>query len=97
MGEDDLLESLRDITDRYETRARVLANQDDCLIAITDGKPVPTRKLRALPPWRAVLIARVAAKAGIPLEHGTLDALIAEAQEVGGDGSLRPAPEEART
>jgi hypothetical protein len=63
-------------------------NQDDCLIAITDGKPVPTRALKALPPWRAVLMARVAAKAGVPLEHGSVTELVAEARRVGGGGRL---------
>lgn len=62
--------------------------QDECLIAITDGRPVPSRALAALPPWRAVLFARVAAKAQIPLENGTLDQLVDEARRVGGDGTL---------
>lgn len=64
------------------------AAQDDCLIAIEDGRPVPAGKLGALPPWRAVLIARVAARAGVPLERGTVEQLRAEAADVGGEGSL---------
>lgn len=69
-------------------------HQDACLIAITDGKPLPSSAIAALPPWRAVLLARVGAKAGAKLEHGTLDQLVAEAQRVGGNGLLRwpPAP-----
>ncbi len=63
-------------------------HQDSCLIAITDERPVPARDLGKLPPWRAVLIARVAERAGIPLEGGTLDELIAEARRVGGEGTL---------
>jgi len=62
--------------------------QDDCLIAITDGKPVPARTLAELPPWRAVLMARVANKAGVPIEGGSLDELILEASRVGGTGAL---------
>jgi len=68
------------------------AQQDHCLIAITDGRPVPSADLYALPPWRAVLIAGVAERAGVPLEHGTVQALREQARRVGGDGVLvRPA------
>ena len=49
-------------------RATWLAASDDCLLAITDGHPIPTKALQALPPWRAVMLARVAAKAGAPVE-----------------------------
>lgn len=65
----------------------LIAAMDDCLIAITDGKPIPTARLRSLPPWRAVLIARVAHKAGA---MGTVEvqALVDEARRVGGDGTL---------
>jgi hypothetical protein len=66
----------------------IWAKQDICLIAIEDGKPIPSRALAVLPPWRAVLIARVADKAGVPLQHGTLDELVAEAKRVGGEGVL---------
>lgn len=61
---------------------------DACLIAITDGNPIPSEAIAALPPWRAVLLARVADKAGVDLEHGTLDQLVAEATRVGGAGTL---------
>lgn len=64
------------------------AAQDDLLIAIEDGSPLPTTRLKALPPWRAVMLARVAARAGVGLEEGTLDQLAAEAREVKGDGTL---------
>jgi hypothetical protein len=67
--------------------------QDECLIAITDGFPLPARALAALPPWRAVLVARVAAKAGISIEGGTLDELVGEAIRVGGEGTLTWPPE----
>lgn len=64
------------------------AHQDDCLIAISDGDPLPTAALLALPPWRAVLLARVADRAGVRLEQGTLPQLVAEASAVGGEGRL---------
>ncbi|GAC1542715.1 MAG: hypothetical protein NVS3B12_30940 [Acidimicrobiales bacterium] len=66
------------------------AAQDDCLIAVTDGINLPTSSLMALPPWRAVLVARVAARAGIGLQQGTVAQLVAEAREVGGKGTLGP-------
>jgi hypothetical protein len=66
----------------------VYGYQDDCLIAIEDGRPVPADRLLRLPPWRAVLIARVAERAGVPLERGGVRQLIAEARQVGGAGKL---------
>lgn len=71
-----------------DSRAELIANQDDCLLAIEDGNPVPADKLAKLPPWRAVMVARIAAKAGVPLERGTPEQLHAEAAEVGGEGTL---------
>lgn len=62
--------------------------QDDCLIAIEDGHPLRADRLLKLPPWRAVLVARVAQRAKVPLEKGTVDQLIAEARAVGGSGKL---------
>ena len=64
------------------------ALQDLCLIAITDGKPLPARAIAGLPPWRAVLLGRVANKAGIPIQGGTLEQLVEEARRVGGEGVL---------
>lgn len=63
-------------------------NQDDCLLAIEDGKPLPVRALQALPPWRAVMLAGLAARLGIPLERGNLRQLHAEARAIGGDRVL---------
>lgn len=74
----------------FGSRDALLANQDDCLLAIEDGHPVPAARLRALPPWRAVMMARIAARAGVPLELGTLDQLHAEAKEAGGSGTPGP-------
>ncbi|MGH9095292.1 MAG: hypothetical protein ACRDXE_09040 [Acidimicrobiales bacterium] len=71
-----------------DARPDFTGQQDDCLLAITDGNPLPTKDLRTLPPWRAVMLARVAAKAGVGLERGTLDQLVAEASAVGGRGVL---------
>jgi hypothetical protein len=66
----------------------LVAAQDDILLSIEDGKPIPTKAINALPPWRAVMLCRVADKAGARLQHGTLEELIAMAREVGGDGYL---------
>lgn len=71
-----------------DSRAELMANQDDCLLAIEDGHPVPAAKLGKLPPWRAVMLGRIGAKAGVPLERGTVSQLHAEAREVGGAGTL---------
>lgn len=71
-----------------DSQAHIYAIQDMCLIAISQGKPVPSGPLGMLPPWRAVLIGRVADKAGISLEGGTLEDLVTEANRVGGEGKL---------
>jgi hypothetical protein len=63
-------------------------NQDDCLIAIQRRNPLPVKALKALPPWRAVMMATVANRACITLERGTLAQIHAEAVAVGGDGKL---------
>ena len=42
----------------------LFANQDDCLIHMSEGKKPPLKALVSLPPWRAVLIARIAGEAG---------------------------------
>lgn len=91
MGADRLASHYADgMTSRTEidSRAELMANQDDCLLAIEDGRPVPAAKLAKLPPWRAVMLGRIAAKAGVPLERGTLGQLRAEAAEAGGSGTL---------
>jgi hypothetical protein len=77
--------------------SRLDAAQDVCLIAITDGQPVPAASLGQLPPWRAVLIARVAERAGIPLEGGSVAQLRAEAARVGGAGQLTWPPVHTET
>ena len=72
--------------DRYREALTIIFLMDDVLIDITDGyDPIP--RLRHLPPWRAVMLARVAEKCGL-IERPVLDALIAEASAVGGAGAL---------
>lgn len=72
----------------FGSRDELMASQDDCLLAIEDGDQVPAAKLAKLPPWRAVMIARIAARANVSLERGTLAQLHAEARAVGGAGTL---------
>ena len=69
----------------------LFADQDDCLIHISDGKKPPASKLRALPAWRAVLIARVARQA-LAMTKDELDALIEDARNVGPDNKLEMKP-----
>jgi hypothetical protein len=61
--------------------------QDDCLIDIADGKKINETKLRKLPPWRAVLIAKVAVQAKAMTQEA-YDKLVDQAAEVGGEGRL---------
>lgn len=69
----------------------VFALQDDCLIAISEGKQIPAEKLRQLPPWRAVLIARVGESGYSGISDGTtIDELINEAVSARGQGKLNP-------
>ena len=71
--------------DRYRGALTIIFLMDDVLIDITDGyDPIP--RLRRLPPWRAVMLARAAEKCGL-IERPVLDALIAEASAVGGAGA----------
>lgn len=69
-------------------RAEMYAAQDDCFFAIVEGRPMPARSLKQLPPWRAVMLAEVAARAGVGLELGTLAQLTAEAAAAGATGKL---------
>lgn len=66
-------------------QAAVWAHQDDCLLAIADGEPLPPDALRKLPPWRAVMLARIARNAGVVTDL-ELSILTTEAREVGGLG-----------
>jgi hypothetical protein len=41
-----------------------------CLHAIADGRPIPVRELGQLPGQQAAVLARIAERAGVPLEVG---------------------------
>jgi hypothetical protein len=70
-------------------RGEIIAAMDDVILAITDGQPVPMDRMRSLPPWRAVMMARLALAAGA-LDGDTVAVLVAEAVVVGGAGRLEP-------
>lgn len=67
---------------------RIVVPQDEVLLSITEGH-LNHAALRLLPPWRAVILARVALKAGV-MYRADCDDLVREAALVGGDGELRP-------
>lgn len=79
---------LRQCEQHDEGLRRDLETVDDVLLAIADGGLILTSSLQALPPWRAVLLARVGIHAGAALQNGTYDQLSAAARKVGGDGVL---------
>lgn len=56
---------------------------DDIMIAVKDGRPIPTTAIDRLPPWRAVLYVTVALRAGGRLADGTLEQLTETVQKVG--------------
>lgn len=77
----------------------VFARQDDILVALTTKPPHfrdhERRVMRTLPPWRAVMMARLAVSCGV-MEQAECDLLVEEARVVGGNGSLSaksPQPE----
>lgn len=70
-------------------RGRIVAAMDDVLIPAGDGRGVDLGRLRLLPPWRAVMLARVLVKVTPPvLSYADLEELERDAQRVGGDGRL---------
>lgn len=69
-------------------RADIYAAQDDVLMRIDDGEPILASLFQRLPPLRAALLARIAITAGGDVDRGTLEQVIAEAKEVGGNGKL---------
>lgn len=71
----------------YDTRD-IYSFQDDLLIAIQDGEPLPVKILQRMPPFRALLIARIAEQAGTGLEKGTVQQLEAEAKDAQSGGVL---------
>lgn len=80
MADNELEEMLKD-------RLRVMSDQDDCLIAISGGKRPPNRYLLSLPPWRAVMMCRVALKADLVTQE-EVNRIVEEAQQVTGNGKL---------
>lgn len=71
----------------HRSQREIYHTQDDCLVDIADGKQINETKLRLLPPWRAVLIANIAVKAGAMAQEA-YEKLKAQAAEVGGKGTL---------
>lgn len=67
------------------------ATQDDCLIRMETGQKPDPYKMRQLPPWRAVLIARIGEHADIYTAE-EVEAIVEEARRVGGQGRLVRAP-----
>jgi hypothetical protein len=71
--------------DTVRRHAEVMRWQDEVLLAVQDGRPVPHQAIRALPPWRAALLADIAHAAGVPLERGNYKSLRRLAADVGGN------------
>lgn len=66
----------------YWQTAELFRIQDNCLIAIEDRKPLAADWLDALPPWRAVMMLRLAAGTlGHPVVQETVDEAKAKAIE----------------
>lgn len=74
---------------RYE---QWITDQDDCLIAMETGKKPPMEKLKALPPWRAVLIARICNQGQIMTDE-EVEEFVQKAREVGGSGRFETNPQ----
>lgn len=87
MKEQNENEDTRRYAEHVKKHSDLLADQDDCLIAISDGKSPSKRALYSLPPWRAVLIARVAVRAGVMTEEEVRE-MVEQARRVGGEGTL---------
>lgn len=76
--------------ERHAEHMRIFAIQEDCLVSLSSIKPrIDMAVVRQLPPWRAVMIARIAYKCRV-LPRRELDELTREAQLVGGMGTLKP-------
>jgi hypothetical protein len=81
---------VRDLQRQAQVDLDIKRRQDVVLIAITDQKMTDRAwtALRELPPWRAVLLARVGHLAGA-ISVRDRDDLVREARLVGGYGALR--------
>lgn len=60
--------------------------QDLCLIAIVDGRTLVADWLDALPPYRAIMLMRIAAAGPGPVTQDDVDTALAKARDVGGGG-----------
>lgn len=65
-------------------RATWIWAMDDIILNTADGRPIPTDAVDQLPPWRAVMCVRLAARAGGTMQHGDLEKLEAAARAAGG-------------
>lgn len=74
------------MSSRYE---QWVIDQDDCLVAMSSGKKPPRDKLRNLPPWRAVMIARICNQDKLMTDK-EVEEMVLEARHVGGIGKLSP-------
>jgi hypothetical protein len=46
---------------------------DDAMLALESHRRIPTEVLQRLPPWRAVMVAKLGIMAGFPLFMGSLE------------------------
>lgn len=69
-------------------RAATVRLLDVVLESMADGR-LDLSSLRRLPPWRAVVLARIAHRAGL-MSRPELGRLVAEATDAGPDGVLAP-------
>ena len=84
---DGVMENLAQAQKRMDRHNELMMYQDACLVAMSEGRRPPRDKLVGLPPWRAVLIARIALEAGLMADE-ELHNLVAEAREVAGNGVI---------
>lgn len=55
------------------TTQDLLAATDDIMLDVLGGKPIPTNAIDRLPPWRALLVVRMAMLGGGVLQDGTAE------------------------
>ena len=84
---DGIQENLTHAQKRIDRHNELMRWQDTCLIAMSEGRRPPRHAIVALPPWRAVLVARIANQAGF-MSDKELANLVAEAREVTGNGVI---------
>jgi len=88
-SKEECIMSQNDIYDanKVTDHLKLMGIQDACLIALSESKRPPRDKLISLPPWRAVLIARVANEGGF-ISDEELHNLVEEAKTVTGTGKI---------